>query len=93
LAFLNSTIVQKIIQILNPTLVTTIGDLEKLPIMVEGCKVEISKRLIEKSKLDWDAYETSWDFTENPLIHQKQNTPAATISPVIPARMPESVRP
>ena len=43
-----------------------------------------------------DAYPTleasyqQWNFTDNPLIRQKQNISAATFSAVIPAGMPES---
>lgn len=32
--------------------------------------------IIEKSKLDWDAYETSWDFTQLPLLHPDHHQPS-----------------
>lgn len=30
--------------------------------------------MIYIAKTDWNNYETSWDFTGNPLIRQQQNT-------------------
>ena len=75
----------------NPTLSFTSGDVGNIPINpdIKNLDTMIATRLIELHKIDWDKFETSWDFTENPLVRQKQNTPAATISPVIPAGMPE----
>ena len=29
---------------------------------------DVAKQCVELSKLDWDFFETSWDFKKNPLI-------------------------
>ena len=49
-----------------------IGNLKTIPfIFIENNKVEYSvTKNYEYSKLDWDSYETSWDFSLNPLIKQ-----------------------
>lgn len=71
LAFLNSKIAEELIALLNPTLNVTPIVIKKLPYtesqytaMIE----EIVKTNIEICKIDWDAFETSWDFTQHPLI-------------------------
>ncbi len=34
---------------------------------------KIENKLYEISKIDWDSYETSWDFTQNPIIRTQQS--------------------
>jgi len=90
IGFLNSILAFKMLRIINPTLNFQAGDIGKLPLTIKE-KNEVTclvNKCIDLSRADWDSYETSWDFTENPLVRQKQNTPSATISPVIPAGMP-----
>ena len=70
LAFLNSSVMTYILQILCPTMSFQIGDVFKVPIEY-GNKEEIElscKQNISISKLDWDSHETSWDFEANPLV-------------------------
>ena len=50
-------------------------DLDKLPIFEDyNVNTKIITSLINFSKIDWNNYETSCNFTENPLIRQKQPT-------------------
>lgn len=77
LGFLNSKLVSNLTSILNPTLHFKVGNLRSLPHL----KYDLTKSsekyvilLIELSKTDWNNYETAWDFTETPLIRQKQPT-------------------
>ncbi len=89
----NTKFMSWIIKSLNPTLHFQAGNFRGLPYFSEAIEDvtinDIVEIICEIAKTDWNNYEISWDFTENPLIRQKQNT-AATISPVIPAGMPES---
>lgn len=70
-AMLNSTVCQEALKYINPTLAYQSGDIAKVPFpkripaYLEGQLIE---RLIFLSKSDWDAYETSWDFTTLPLL-------------------------
>ena len=72
LALLNTSIAGKVSKMLNPTLNSNAGDIEKLPIIIdEHLKSDIdtiSKKNISLSKSDWDSFETSWDFAEHPLV-------------------------
>lgn len=47
------------------------GDIEKIPVAKVSKSLSVKDRasqLVEISKTDWDAYETSWDFTALPLL-------------------------
>lgn len=77
-AFLNSYITSYYMGFLNPTINYTKSDIGKLPILLEVSNCEISQRVslnISISKQDWDAHETSWDFTENEFVkYSKRNS-------------------
>lgn len=72
LGFLNSHISQKCIKILNPTITTQVGDMARIPVIFDvniKSKVdELVKGNISISKIDWDSFETSWDFRKHPFI-------------------------
>ena len=69
---LNSKFAGHILQILNPTNNTQAGDLVRIPIMPEILNNDEIIKLVSEnvniSKLDWDHYETSWDFQINPIV-------------------------
>ncbi len=95
LGLLCSAVANRFLGILSQTLNIEAGDIGTIPFVedaVEKNRISIENvvsNTISFAKNDWDSFETSWDFTENPLIRQNQNTPSATISSVIPAGMPE----
>ena len=66
------------LQALDPTMSFTNGDLVRIPMVVDECKkdtvTKLVKECIEYSKADWDSFEISWDFKENPLIRNKPFT-------------------
>ena len=74
LALLNSKFVGLISKILNPTLSFQIGDFRNIPILDKFLETNsyipasIAARSIEISKIDWDSFETSWDFSESQLL-------------------------
>ena len=72
LGFLNSSVSQKCIKILNPTITTQVGDMARIPVMFsQDVKLKIEelvKENISISKQDWDSVETSWDFEKHPLV-------------------------
>ncbi|SMG48190.1 BREX-1 system adenine-specific DNA-methyltransferase PglX [Paracoccus sp. J56] len=73
-AFLNSKICDFALGAINPTVTTQPGDVARFPWLVEA--VQNSKAKIRRvaetalltAKSDWDASETSWDFTTFPLL-------------------------
>lgn len=69
--FLNSNVSQYFLQ-LSPTLNYQPGDIGKLPIIIdESMKENVESAVeenIEMCKIDWDSFETSWDFDGHPLV-------------------------
>ena len=70
LGFLNSSIAQYMLDILNPTLNKQISDMSNLVILNDEEKTINScvEQNIIISQSDWDSFETSWDFKTHPLI-------------------------
>ena len=73
LGFLNTKLSSEIVSLLNPTLNTNISDITSQPLRLVSAKVEdivlsIVHKCIILSRLDWDSFETSWDFNKHPLI-------------------------
>ena len=82
---LNSVVTQLLLTIRGGTLNTTVGVIQELPNLVNPQTQtqdvrQICNKAIFVSRTDWDAYETSWDFTTLPLLRpgHRQATLAAT---------------
>lgn len=72
--FLNSNVAFHFIKVLNPTLNFNSGDIARLP-FVDGIPKEKSSfvhSLKEIAKEDWDSFEISWDFAQNPIVRTQQ---------------------
>jgi type II restriction/modification system DNA methylase subunit YeeA len=71
LGFMSSKLCDHFLRIINPTLAFQVGDIRRLPILQFG-EIEniesICKKAISLSRIDWDSFETSWDFKYFPLI-------------------------
>ena len=73
----NSKFVNKILEIINPTLHYQIGDIKKIPVIfsknikIKECIIDIVKKSVFISKEEWDSRETSWDFEKLSLIDGK----------------------
>ncbi len=69
---LNTKYAEYILNLINPTLSTTINDVQSIPLNVSRQQYDGIKGLVVEnisiSKNDWDAHETSWDFQENEII-------------------------
>ena len=70
IGLLNTGIVSKFLKFLSPSMSTQIGDVARIPIVPADPAVvtPIVSELIEMSRQDWNAYETSWEFTVDPLV-------------------------
>lgn len=70
LGYSNSIMVRSFLASISPTLNFEAGQIASLPILELDRKnfESIPRDLIAASKSDWDSYETSWDFTELPLL-------------------------
>ncbi|WP_347473515.1 BREX-1 system adenine-specific DNA-methyltransferase PglX (plasmid) [Acinetobacter thermotolerans] len=75
LGYLASNISSIILGALNPTMHVQAGNIASLPYLKNiniNELTSIVEKLVYISKRNWDAYETSWDFTENPIIRTGQ---------------------
>lgn len=69
LACANSKPTAALLPLIAPTLSLTSGDFLKLPFLTaDEVITNNAKELVSIAKSDWDAYETSWDFTTLPLL-------------------------
>ena len=70
LGLLNSYVINHFAEIVNPTLTLQSGDVATIPV-IEKNKESVNLMvfsLIKKAKIDWDSFETSWDFQKHPLL-------------------------
>lgn len=76
LAFLNSVVSTYILNMFNPTLNTTVGDVLQLPLKINNKEKvnEKVQKLLTVSQSDWDSFETSWDFKVHPLVKNHVST-------------------
>ena len=67
-----SKVSERIITIANPTLNVQVKDVASVPVILDfNYHSDIVKKVdscCKKSQSDWDAFETSWDFTKHPLV-------------------------
>lgn len=72
LALANTKLFDYFLSITNASFHFQVGDVGKVPVIeVKDKSSEIAKTLVELSKMDWDNYESSWDFKVNPIICKK----------------------
>lgn len=71
LGYMNSCVCKYFSKVLSPGISIVSGDIEKLPYLEPKDSCTIKKYvndLIMISKIDWDSFETSWDFQKHPLL-------------------------
>ena len=87
--FLNSKVFQFLSEITNPTLGFSSGEVAKMPYnkaMSNNTKISnITKLNINIARKDWDAHETSWDFTTSPILEAKNAPFDLTDGNMLPA--------
>ena len=70
LGLCNSKVVEYIFALTCPTIHFEVGRVAELPVLT-GCEnnvIELVESSISLSKMDWDSFETSWDFQQHPLV-------------------------
>lgn len=72
MALMNSVVSEKMIHTINPTITMPVGDIAKLPVMIDSdfknIVQKVANECIDFARNDWDSFETSWDFRRHPLI-------------------------
>ena len=80
LPLLNSNVTNVLMSVLAPTIMFEIGQLSELPLHKSDNSGnghfqsinQVSRRLTDLFRCDWDSYETSWGFTDSPLVGRAQ---------------------
>lgn len=71
-ALINSVVAKTYLKVFSPTLDFKVGDIILIPLfddVLHNNKITmLAEGAINKSKSDWDSFETSWDFAEHPLV-------------------------
>ncbi|WP_036280615.1 BREX-1 system adenine-specific DNA-methyltransferase PglX [Methylocystis sp. ATCC 49242] len=71
-SFFNTKVCRSLLAFLAPTINFNIGDVARVPILPEVTQntttIQNGKLCIDLARADWDAYETSWDFTTLPML-------------------------
>jgi len=85
LGYLGGKIASLILNATNPTLHVQAGNISSLPwIDLESeayeKEEECVSELVAKAKNDWDSFETSWDFTNLPLLRPTHHQPTLKAS-------------
>ena len=69
LAYLNSCVATRFLEVLSPTSHFDVGQIAALPFKRPEADVSVYvQKLIALHEADWNGQETSWDFTEMPLV-------------------------
>lgn len=81
-ALLNCKVAEYYMEFLSPTLDFNQGAMSKLPVLIDKrCVDEIETKSRENeniSKIDWDSFETSWDFMQHPLVELRMKSKERT---------------
>lgn len=77
---LNSVVTKEILTIRGSTLNITTGVVAEIPILqltpsLKNKNIDTVTKAIKISQIDWDSYETSWDFTTLPLLNPEYRQP------------------
>lgn len=70
LAFANSQMALEQLAAIAPTLNYEVGQVAGLPVANAAAEevVELASFAVTEAKADWDRFETSWEFMQNPLV-------------------------
>ena len=70
LGLLNSSTFTKVVKVTSSTYAFQVNDIRSFPVIIS--KKELVNNLVQNtidiSRLDWDSFETSWDFSIHPLL-------------------------
>ena len=72
LAFMNTKVMQKFLDIYCTGLHYSSGSVGIVPYLMDNSVREeiedLSSECVDQAKIDWDSFETSWDFQRHPLV-------------------------
>lgn len=76
MGLLNSKVINKLLSAISQSLNFEVGSIKMLPVIQnETCNLGPVYENVRIAKLDWDSFETSWDFKRHPLLQYAGFTP------------------
>lgn len=76
LSLLSSKVAYYFLRLISATMNIEVGNILRIPVLECGKETDLAaKNAIALVKVDWDAYETSWDFTSLPLLQPDYRHP------------------
>lgn len=70
--FMCTKIADEVLKVINPTINVQAIDVSHLPLKIDESKIDsinlIVNETVEVSRMDWDSFETSWDFKLHPFV-------------------------
>ena len=83
LGLLNSNVARALLKLVSPTINYQVRDIFSIPvekdILISDQIDNLVVQNIDMEKMDWDAFETSWDFQYHPLIRKVSTIAAAYV--------------
>lgn len=75
IGMLNSAVSGVFLKVLSPSFEYKVGHVANVPLLSEHNErvTDIVNSCIELSKQDWDAFETSWDFKQHPIVEYRHS--------------------
>lgn len=74
IGYVNTKVYQLFIDIIAPTLDYSEGAILKVPYTFNSEKasmvMELAHNCVQLSRIDWDSFETSWDFEQHPIVRK-----------------------
>lgn len=71
MGLLNSKVINKLLSAISQSLNFEVGSIKMLPVIQnETCNLEPVYENVRIAKLDWNSFETSWDFQYHPLVRK-----------------------
>ena len=85
LAFMNTKVMQKFLDIFCIGLHYSPGSIGTVPLILQQDETikKIAEKNVQISKIDWDSFETSWDFEQHPLLAFRND-----VSPIYDSNVP-----
>lgn len=74
LGFLNSRVAVELLNLINPSMTYSVGDVRRLPFSIDehlALASAVVSTNVTIARSDWDSFETSWDFSRFPILDSR----------------------
>jgi len=68
LGYLNSVVATRLLAAINPSVNANVGDIQRLPFLGLAAASGVAHDAVSIARVDWDNFETSWNFCDLPVL-------------------------